>query len=132
MPTQLEMVLRILLAAALGAIIGYQRERVGKAAGLRTNTIICLGAALFTVSGALGFAGGDPSRVGAGIVTGIGFLGAGAILHRHGEIVAGLTTAATIWTVAAIGLAAGSGLYLLAAASTAIVLAVLLLPHPIR
>ena len=132
MPTQVEMILRVLLAAALGAIVGYQRERAGKAAGLRTNTIICLGSALFTVTGALGFAGGDPSRIAAGIVTGIGFLGAGAILHRHGEIVAGLTTAATIWVVAAIGLAAGSGQYLIACASTAIVLIVLVLPHPIR
>ena len=132
MPNQAEMVLRILVAAVLGAAVGYQRERAGKAAGLRTNTIICVGAALFTLTGAVGFAGGDPSRVGAGIVTGIGFLGAGAILHRHGEIVAGLTTAATIWVVSAVGLAVGTGQYLLACVSTAVVLAVLVLPHPIR
>lgn len=132
MPIQLEMSLRILLAAALGAGIGYQRERAGKPAGLRTNSIICLGAALFTISGTLGFPGGDPSRVGAGIVTGIGFLGAGAILQRPRGLVEGLTTAATVWSVAAIGLATGSGLYYVAVASAAIVLFVLLLPHPIR
>jgi putative Mg2+ transporter-C (MgtC) family protein len=132
MPVQLEMALRLLLAAALGAIIGYQRERSGKPAGLRTNVIICIGAALFTIAGFSGFAGGDPSRIAAGIVTGIGFLGAGAILHREGGIVAGLTTAATIWSVAAIGLAAGAGLYVLSAVATALVLIVLLLPHPIR
>jgi len=126
------MVLRLLLAAALGAIIGYQRERAGKPAGLRTNVIICVGAALFSIAGILGFAGSDPARIAAGIVTGIGFLGAGAILHREGGIVAGLTTAATIWSVAAIGLAAGSGLYLIATVAAAIILIVLFLPHPIR
>jgi putative Mg2+ transporter-C (MgtC) family protein len=126
------MVLRLLLATALGAIIGYQRERAGKPAGLRTNVIICVGAALFTISGLFGFVGGDPSRVAAGIVTGIGFLGAGAILHRQGGIVIGLTTAATIWSVAAIGLAAGSGLYLIATVAAAIILIILILPHPIQ
>ncbi len=79
MSIELEMSLRLLLAAALGAIIGYQRERVGKPAGLRTHVLICVGAALFTVTFIYGFGPADPARVAAGIVTGIGFLGAGAI-----------------------------------------------------
>lgn len=132
MPIALEMVLRLLLAAALGAVIGYQRERTGKAAGLRTHMLICVGAALFTLAGIFGFTGGDPTRVGAGIVTGIGFLGAGAILHRQRGIVEGLTTAASIWTTAAIGLSAGTGLYLLAVVAAVIILVVLSLSHPIR
>jgi len=127
------MTLRILLAAALGAILGYQRERAGKPVGLRTHILICVGAALFTVASLYGFgAVADPARVAAGIVVGIGFLGGGAIIHREGGLVAGLTTAATIWVVAAIGLAAGAGLYLVSAVVTAIALIVLLLPHPIR
>ncbi len=132
MPAELEMVLRLLLAVALGAIIGFQRERAGKPAGLRTNTLICLGAALFTVISVYGF-GADPARVAAGIVTGVGFLGAGAIIMRRGEgTVEGLTTAATIWAVAGVGLAAGVGMYLIAAVATALILGVLYLPHPIR
>jgi putative Mg2+ transporter-C (MgtC) family protein len=130
---ELEMVLRLLLAAALGAIIGYQRERAGKPAGLRTHILICVGAALFTIASLYGFGGqADPARVAAGIVAGIGFLGAGAIIRREGGIVEGLTTAATIWSVAAIGLAAGAGLYIVSAVTTAVVSIVLLLPHPIR
>jgi putative Mg2+ transporter-C (MgtC) family protein len=133
MPVELEMALRLLLAAALGAIIGYQRERAGKPAGLRTHMLISIGSALFTVASVSGFTGTvDPTRIAAGIVTGIGFLGAGAILHREGGIVAGLTTAATIWVSAAIGLAAGAGLYVISAVTTGLVLIVLFLPHPIR
>ena len=131
MPDELVMALRLLLAGALGAVIGYQRERAGKPAGLRTHMLICVGSALFTVASIYGF-GVDIARVAAGIVTGVGFLGAGAILHREGGIVAGLTTAATIWVSAAIGLTAGAGLYLIAAVGTAIILIVLLLPHPIQ
>ena len=133
MPIEVEMVLRLLLATALGAIIGYQRERAGKPAGLRTHILICAGAALFTVASLYGFgAAADPARIAAGIVAGIGFLGAGAIIRRGEGIVAGLTTAATIWAVAAIGLAAGAGLYIVSAVTTAITLIVLCLPHPIR
>ena len=133
MPIEVEMVLRFLLATALGAIIGYQRERAGKPAGLRTHILICAGAALFTVASLYGFgAAADPARVAAGIVAGIGFLGAGAIIRREEGVVAGLTTAATIWAVAAIGLAAGTGLYLVSAVTTAVILIVLCLPHPIR
>jgi len=130
---EIEMVLRLLLAAALGAIIGYQRERAGKPAGLRTHILICAGAALFTIGSLYGFGvAADPARVAAGIVAGIGFLGAGAIIRREGGIVEGLTTAATIWAIAAVGLAAGAGLYLISAVTTAVILIVLLLPHPIR
>jgi len=131
---ELEITLRLLLAAALGAIIGYQRERTRKPAGLRTHVLICVGAALFTVASVYGFgAFSDPARVAAGVVAGIGFIGAGAIIRRGEEgVVGGLTTAATIWVVAGIGLAAGAGLYLASAVVTVIALIVLLLPHPIR
>ncbi len=132
MPTELEMVLRLLLAAALGAIIGFQRARAGKPAGIRTYSLICVGSALFAVVSALGFVGADPARIAAGIVAGIGFIGAGTIMHREGGIVEGLTTAATIWVVAGIGLAAGVGMYLIAAAVTAIALVVLFIPHSIE
>ncbi|MBI2861126.1 MAG: MgtC/SapB family protein [Chloroflexi bacterium] len=127
MPLELEIVLRLLLAAGLGAVIGFQRGKLGKPAGLRDNILICLGAALFTVASVYGFVGADAARVAAGIVTGIGFLGAGTILRR-GEMVEGVTTAATIWVMAAIGLAAGAGLYLVATAATGIVLGILYLP----
>ncbi len=126
------MVLRLLLATALGAIIGYQRERAGKVAGLRTIVLICVGAALFTLTSMYAFgAKADPSRIAAGIVAGVGFLGAGAIIRRGEGAVAGLTTAATIWAAAGIGIAAGAGFYLIAAVATAIILIILLLPHPI-
>jgi len=130
--TEVEMALRILLAAALGAAVGYQRERVGKPAGVRTHTLICLGAALFTVTSIYGFSVTDQARVAAGIVAGIGFLGAGAIIRREEGMVGGLTTAATIWAVAAVGLASGAGLYIISVVATAIILIVLFLPRPIR
>jgi putative Mg2+ transporter-C (MgtC) family protein len=130
---EVEMLLRLLLAAALGAIIGYQRERAGKPAGLRTHILICVGAALFTIASLYGFgANADPARIAAGIVVGIGFIGAGAIIRRGEGVVEGLTTAATIWAVAAIGLAAGAGLYLVSAVTAIVILIVLFLPHPIR
>jgi putative Mg2+ transporter-C (MgtC) family protein len=132
-PIELEMVLRLLLAAALGAAIGYQRERAKKPAGLRTHILIAAGAALFTIASTYGFGiEADPSRVAAGVVAGIGFIGAGAIIRREGGIVEGLTTAATIWAVAAIGLAAGAGLYIVSVVTAAVVSIVLFLPHPIR
>jgi len=132
MPVELEMVLRLLLATALGAIIGFQRARAGKPAGIRTHSLISVGAALFTVVSALGFAGADPSRIAAGIVAGIGFLGAGAIMRRGEGIVAGLTTAATIWAVAGIGMASGAGMYLISVAAAVIILIVLFIPHSIE
>ncbi|MGD0352089.1 MAG: MgtC/SapB family protein [Dehalococcoidia bacterium] len=130
MNTLLDIILRLLLAAALGAGIGYQRERANKPAGLRTHILISLGSALFTVVSIFGFGNGvDPSRVAAGVVTGIGFIGAGVILRGvRGEHVVGLTTAASIWAVAAIGMAAGVGMYLIATIVTVIAVLVLMIP----
>ena len=128
MPVQVEMFLRLLLAALLGSIIGYQREMHGKPAGVRTLGLIGVGSGLFGVTSLLGFPGGNPSVIAAGVVTGVGFLGAGAILHRQGGV-EGLTTAATIWVTAGVGLAAGAGLYILAPAVTAMSVIILLLPH---
>jgi putative Mg2+ transporter-C (MgtC) family protein len=130
MPEWAEMILRLLLAAALGAAIGYERERHGKAAGLRTHILISAGAALFTLASIYGFNGGaDPSRVAAGVVAGIGFIGAGVIFRgmTNGGL-AGLTSAACIWVTAAIGLSAGAGLYLVSALTTAITVGVLIIP----
>ncbi len=131
MPVELEMTLRVLLAAALGSAIGYQRAAAHKPAGVRTHSLIAIGAALFTVAAPLAFPNADPTRIAAGIVTGIGFLGAGAIIRREGGLVGGLTTAASIWVVAALGMAAGMGLYVIAAAVGAIVLLVLLIPSKV-
>ena len=131
MSAWLETILRFLLAAALGAGIGYQRERAGKAAGLRTHILVSSGAALFTLVSIYGFSGAvvDISRVAAGVVVGIGFIGAGVILRGQREKeVAGLTTAATIWITAAIGLATGTGMYLISVIATAVTIGVLFLP----
>jgi len=127
----LEMILRFSLAVALGAGIGFQRERAGKTAGVRTHILVSSGAALFTLVSIYGFSGTavDISRVAAGVVVGVGFIGAGVILRgQREEEVAGLTTAATIWITAAIGLAAGAGMYLVSVIATAIIVGVLLLP----
>lgn len=128
-----ELIQRLLLAALLGGILGFERELRQKTAGLRTNMLIAIGAALFTLMSremADGI-GADPGRIAAQIVTGIGFLGAGAIL-RTGRGVHGLTTAATIWVNAAIGVAVGGGEYSLAFIATAVTLAVLLVLHPLE
>jgi len=127
----LEMILRFLLAVALGAGIGYQRERAGKIAGMRTHILVSSGAALFTLVSIYGFGDAvvDISRVAAGVVVGVGFIGAGVILRgAREEEVAGLTTAATIWVTAAIGLAAGAGMYLVSVIATAVISGILLLP----
>jgi len=126
---QLELALRLIVAAALGGIIGWQREKAHKPAGFRTHILISVGAALFTVVSLSGFPGGVPSQVAAGVVTGIGFLGAGVIMHRT-RTVEGLTTAASVWAVAAIGLATGAGMYLLAIITTLIIFLVLFLRYP--
>jgi len=122
---------RLAIAAGLGSLIGLERELDEKAAGLRTHMLVAVGSALFTMVGAYGFhgflAGGeaviraDPGRIAAQIVTGIGFLGAGAII-RQGLSVRGLTTAATLWVVAAIGMASGAGYYSGAVVVTGVVL----------
>lgn len=132
MSPELEMVLRLLLAVVLGTAIGFERERAGKPAGLRTHVLVCIGAALFTVASVYGFGeNGDPARVAAGVVAGVGFLGAGTIIRTGEGVLAGLTTASSIWAVAAIGLVAGAGLYVLAPVATLVVILVLRLPRRI-
>jgi putative Mg2+ transporter-C (MgtC) family protein len=122
---QVDISIRLLAAAAFGAIIGLEREIHGHQAGMRTHMLVSLGSAIFTVLSIYGFpqvagtAAADPSRISAGIVTGIGFLGAGAIV-KFGPNVRGLTTAASLWVVAAVGLAAGTGSYVVAAVGTAL------------
>ncbi|HWJ31293.1 MAG TPA: MgtC/SapB family protein [Gaiellaceae bacterium] len=133
-----ESLLRLALAATLGGMIGVERELREREAGLRTHLLVAVGSALFTIVGAYGFhdflASGqsvvraDPTRIAAQIVTGIGFLGAGAII-RQGLSVRGLTTAATLWVVAAVGLASGAGYYSAAVITTALVLVAL---YPLR
>jgi putative Mg2+ transporter-C (MgtC) family protein len=125
---------RVVLAGALGAVLGLERELRDREAGLRTHLLVSVGAALFTIVSAYGFreflisgqsvVRTDPTRIAAQIVTGIGFLGAGAII-RHGLAVRGLTTAATLWVVAAIGLAAGAGYYSAALITTGVALVAL-------
>jgi putative Mg2+ transporter-C (MgtC) family protein len=123
--------LRLLVALILGAVVGLERERQERAAGLRTVTMVSLGSCLFTIIGAYGFPNTDPSRVAAQIVTGIGFLGAGTIFLRK-DLVRGLTTAATIWAVAAIGMAAGTSQYIIAVFTTLLILSVLMVLKPIE
>lgn len=123
-----EVIARLLLAVVLGGLIGFERESVDKPAGFRTHILVCVGAALFALISREGFfgSGADPSRVASNIVVGIGFLGAGTI-WRTGVGVQGLTTAASLWSVAAIGTAAGIGFYPGALGATAIVVVVLAL-----
>jgi putative Mg2+ transporter-C (MgtC) family protein len=118
-------VTRLLLAAILGGLIGLEREFKHRAAGLRTNMFICFGAAMFTLlSERLAGVPSDAARIAAQIIPGIGFIGAGSILHMRG-MTSGLTTAATIFVVASVGMAAGGGLYLTAFFATALVLGAL-------
>jgi len=120
-------VVRLLLAAVLGGVLGYEREHKGKAAGIRTHMLVALGAALFVlVPQQAGMHVADMSRVMQGIVTGVGFLGAGAIIKQHSEEnVQGLTTAAGVWMTAAIGIACGLGRESTAVLSTLLALAIL-------
>lgn len=116
-----QMLLRMVVAVFVGALIGYERERKGKPAGVRTHGMVCLGAALFTVVSLYGFGtASDPTRLAAMVVSGIGFLGAGAILHQR-ESVHGLTTAASLWVTAAIGLAVGVGMFAMSLVTTILV-----------
>jgi putative Mg2+ transporter-C (MgtC) family protein len=129
---RLDLLGRLLLAAALGGVVGLEREWSGKPAGLRTNLLICVGAALLTelsMSVALAADPGmnaDPARIAAQIVSGIGFLGAGTIIQSRGSVT-GLTTAATLWVVAAIGMAVGTHAYREAVGTTLLVMTALLL-----
>src|SRR5678816_1934792 len=120
---------RLALAVLLGGAIGLEREASDKPAGLRTNILICVGSTLMMilsiqVAHHYAVVSADPSRIAQGVITGIGFLGAGTILHSRGGVT-GLTTAATTWAVSGIGLALGSGFYMLAFTTTILILAVL-------
>lgn len=128
---QWELVLRLVLAGGLGSVVGLERERLLWAAGLRTHMLVCVGSCLTMIVSAYGFSSVlndhvvlDPSRVAAQVVSGIGFLGAGSIIFRN-NVIKGLTTAASVWAVAGVGLAAGAGLYTAAVASTIIMLVIL-------
>jgi putative Mg2+ transporter-C (MgtC) family protein len=136
----LDLLVKLTLATICGGAVGLERELSGKPAGLRTNILICVGAALFMhLSIAVALIGksstgqpyGDTTRIAAQIVSGIGFLGAGAILHSRGAVV-GLTTAATIWVVAAIGAAVGAGGYVEAVGTTVLVNVVLVGLRPVE
>jgi putative Mg2+ transporter-C (MgtC) family protein len=128
----IELIRRLITAALLGAALGIERELRQKDAGLRTNILIAVGTALFTImSIEMAGPGGDPGRIAAQIVTGIGFLGAGAIMRTDNKV-QGLTTAATVWVNAAVGVAAGGGSYHLAFIATGITLAALMVLHPIE
>lgn len=134
-----ELIFRLVLTALLGSVIGFERERLNWAAGLRTHMLVCVGASLIMLVSIFGFSDVlgqrdvtlDPSRVAAQVVSGIGFLGAGSILLR-GEVVRGLTTAASLWSVAGIGLAVGGGLYTAAGSATVIILIILAGIKPIE
>ena len=134
-----EIALRLFTATALAGIVGLDREHRRSAAGLRTHALVGMSSCLVMIVSAFGFAdilgtpgvGLDPSRIAAQIVTGIGFLGAGTII-AHGESVRGLTTAASIWTVAALGIAVGGGMYRAAILGTALTLILLLVMRPIE
>ena len=131
LPLQLDLSVRIIVAAALGLAVGFEREIHGHPAGLRTHMLVAAGSGLFTVLSAYGFesvAGNisgtapiDPTRIAAQIVSGIGFLGAGAIL-KDGVVIRGLTTAASLWATSAVGMAAGAGEYVIAIVATATIL----------
>ncbi|MBI2172802.1 MAG: MgtC/SapB family protein [Candidatus Aenigmarchaeota archaeon] len=124
-PLEMEIAIKIVIAAIVGLLIGLEREIRKKPAGMRTHALVCIGATLFTVL-SFSFVGStvDTSRIAAGIVTGIGFLGAG-VIFRAEDRVKGITTAAELWVLAAIGVAIGMGMYFAAAISTLVVLVVL-------
>lgn len=126
MSVQITIAFRLLIAFVAGMLIGYDRERSGKVAGLRTQMLVCVGSALFAglsifVADSLGVLNQDPTRIIAQVVSGVGFLGAGVIL-KNGNRLSGVTTAATIWTTAAVGVAIGSGFYLPATLTVFLVL----------
>ncbi len=126
--TELLMAMRALIAALLGAIVGWEREQHGREAGVRTYAAVSLGACIFGLVSSHVTGATDPTRIAAGVVTGVGFLGAGVIMREQGRV-AGLTTAATIWATASIGLAIAYGMYLLGALTALIVFGLLALHH---
>ena len=121
---QSELALRLLMAAVMGGILGWERERRGRPAGLRTFMLVCMGSCLFTILGNHAFPGSDPSRVAANVLTGIGFIGAGTVFRQQGaeDRIRGLTTAAGLWVCAGIGMAVGTDLYWLGACATILAL----------
>jgi putative Mg2+ transporter-C (MgtC) family protein len=121
MISELEILTRLFLAFVLGGLIGLERELVDKPAGLRTHILVCLGSAQFTILSFNAFPGSDPSRIASYIVAGIGFIGAGTIIQTR-ERVVGVTTAASLWVTASIGMAIGIGFYFAAAVATVITL----------
>ena len=135
-----EIAIRLAAAALLGAVVGLERERLEWAAGLRTHMLVCVGSALVMLVSMYGFAevqndahiSFDPSRVAAQVISGIGFLGAGTILFLRQEVIRGLTTAASLWTIAAVGLAVGGGMYVAAIATTLAALVILALVKPLE
>ena len=135
-----EITIRLVLAACLGAVVGLERERKDWAAGMRTHMMVCVGAALTMMVSAFGFSDIlgtenvtlDPSRIAAQVISGIGFIGAGTILFLKQGIIRGLTTASGLWTVAAIGLAAGSGMYFAAVITTVLAIIILLVLQPLE
>lgn len=126
--TEILMAARTILAALLGGLIGFERERHGREAGIRTYAAVALGACVFGLVSAHVVGSADPTRIAAGVVTGVGFLGAGVILREQGRV-AGLTTAATIWATASVGLAVAYGMYVLALLTATIVFALLAVHH---
>lgn len=135
-----EISIRLLVAAVLGGLVGWERERKEGAAGLRTHMLVCLASSLIMIVSAFGFSdivgkpgvALDPSRIAAQVISGVGFLGAGTILFLKPQIIRGLTTAAGLWAVAGIGLAVGGGLYMAALITTAAVLIILALVKPLE
>jgi len=125
--TDLEIILRIFIAFLLGALIGWERERHGVSAGIRTYGAICLGACAFGVV-SLSIVGADPSRVAAQVATGVGFLG-GGVIFRQDKYINGLTTAATLWATAGVGLAVACGMYAVSIITSILIFLLLYLPR---
>ena len=123
-PVETEILIKIVVSAVLGGLVGFEREIHRKPAGMRTHSLVCMGATLFTIM-SINVIGGEPSRIAAGIVMGIGFLGAGMIFKSEDKV-RGLTTAAELWVLAAIGLAVGIGFYFAALVTTLIVIFILI------
>jgi putative Mg2+ transporter-C (MgtC) family protein len=126
--TDIAVISRIIIAFLLGGLIGWERERHGISAGIRTYGAICLGSCVFGIV-SLSVVGADPSRIAAQVVTGIGFLGGGLIFRQDDNYVSGLTTAATLWATAAVGLAVALGMYLISMLTALLIFSLLFLPR---
>jgi putative Mg2+ transporter-C (MgtC) family protein len=137
MITESQMIIRLLFAAVLGSIVGAEREIHEKAAGLRTHILVCVGSCIIMLTSMhmadlyMGLVNADPARIAAQVVSGIGFLGAGTII-RSNVSVSGLTTAASLWAIAGIGLAVGSGLYLVSGFATLLIIICLLVLNKVQ